>query len=140
MKHYKDDVKRTEMAEYDSAIATYLVGLTLVEFASEYNKDLVNFTRIGPEKRLPYIGWKTDANRFRTALKSLAVKENPKALELQAIVDKLVLGEMERYAPVVAARLGELERKVQDLRPAAAAAKVFKTAPNAPKIELPPAN
>jgi hypothetical protein len=143
MKFYKDAAKNTEMQEYDPAVANYLIALTLHEFASEYSKDLSKFIRAGAEKRLPYIAWKNDAKRFRNGLENYVgkrEKENPKAAEIRALVDVSILPSMEKYLNVEGGKIGELERKVKDLRPAAESGKVFRTLPKAPVIKLPPAN
>ena len=57
----------TNMPEYQPEPAIYLVGLTLVDFAREYNQDLANFV-IEKGKKAPYVAWKTDAKRFQAGL------------------------------------------------------------------------
>jgi hypothetical protein len=138
MKHYKDDTKKTEMAEYDPSVATYLVGRTLLEFAGEYGRDLANFKRADTEKKAPYIAFKIDAKRLELGLKELARKENPRAIELQVKADP-ILKAIQNYSSLNAAQVSALEQKVKELRVSAATGKIFKTVPKGPVIQLPPA-
>jgi hypothetical protein len=135
------NMKYPNMPEYNPDLATYLVGKTLVEFATEYNTDLTNFS---DKKRPSYLPWKDDARRLQEAIKKHAERnpENLSAKELKhyaespSKMDKRLLDRVIAYENVVVNELSEdVEKK---WRPRVKDGKVFKTL-TAPEIRLPAA-
>ncbi len=116
------NMKYPNMPEYNPALATYLIGQTIVDLSAEYSKDLQNFA-IGKDKNLPYIAWKSEAARLKAGLDVFAKNANTDAAKKAAIELKINadsnLGAMMSYATLNAAKDGDLRRKVNDFRTAA---------------------
>jgi len=112
-------MKHPNMPEYDPTVATYLIGRTLVEFLERYNKELDKIAITGSGRKLPSIGYRTEATRLRDALNDFAKNGNAKSALLQKAAN-LILESMtpkgSLYAPIDNARLGELQRYVQQLQ------------------------
>lgn len=124
------------MPEYNSDLAVYFVGLTLIEFSKDYNKDWNNFAFVGGKgKQLPYLGWKSDAKRFQAGLKSMEdnTKKSAAAVALKNDA-KGILDKIATYNPVEVAVIQDFEAAVARLRPKSNVA--FKTVKSAP-IPLP---
>ncbi len=109
-----------KMPDYNPQLAIYLVGRTLEDLVKDYNQDLVNFAG-GGDKKLPLIGYKTEAKRFQTGLASLA--ENAKNSPAKGNADKLVsafaplLKSMTTYSQTEQAKLNDAVKLVNSLRP-----------------------
>ncbi|MBI1831067.1 MAG: hypothetical protein HYR84_06425 [Planctomycetes bacterium] len=80
-------MKKGHVQDYDSAVTTYLIGKTIMEFVTHYNTDFQQFAVSGKGRKLPYLAYKNDALRLREALKqySANVGETPAANNLQTL-------------------------------------------------------
>jgi hypothetical protein len=65
------NMKYPNMPEYNPHVAVFLVGQTLVEFTSEYNKDLAKFAVAGANKKVPFLPFRADSNRFKLGLAAM---------------------------------------------------------------------
>ncbi|MSQ93971.1 MAG: hypothetical protein EXR98_05375 [Gemmataceae bacterium] len=131
------------MPEYNPDVANFLIGRTLLEFTTEYNKDLVNFAIVGAKKQLPLIPFKGDSNRLTAGLKLLA--ENAAAGKVptaRASADQLILKfapiatNISTYKNVGGERVQDLNQYVNQIMPKEL--KPFKNL-NVPAIQLAPA-
>ena len=115
------------MPEYNKDLGVYMVGLALLEFVSEYKRDLANFTGAGGRRTVPQIAFKTEARRFQAGLKDLTKNSaSPKAASLEAAA-KSVLDDIISYQTVDGNREAQLRNLVTAMRPQNG--NVFKTLP-----------
>jgi hypothetical protein len=116
--------KHPNMPEYDPSLATYLIGRTIVDFVDDYNRDLANIGVVGKGRKLPYIGYRTDAKRLGDALTDFA-KNAPQAKILKGPAQH-VLGSMTKSDPYLPlANSVDLRKHVSATRPTTG--NVFKT-------------
>ncbi|MSU78118.1 MAG: hypothetical protein EXS16_08485 [Gemmataceae bacterium] len=111
--------KYPKMPDYNPDVAIYLVGRTLEDLVKDYNQDLTSIT--GDPKKLPIIGYKTEAKRFQTALANLA--ESAKNTPAKANADRLanafkdIFKTMSAYAPTDATKLNDAVKTINSMRP-----------------------
>ncbi len=115
------NLKYPKMPEYNPDIAIYLVGRTMEDLVKDYNQDLVNFAGGGAEKRLPTIGYKTEAKRFQIALNNLA--DAAKNTPAKANADKLnnafkqLFINMSKYESTNQTNLNDAVKVINSIRP-----------------------
>ena len=85
-------MKHTTMPEYNPDVATYLIGQTLTDFASDYSVDLENFIEGVEKKKIPFLPWKHDAKRLKDGLKKFVENnpETPAAKSLKGLADPVL--------------------------------------------------
>lgn len=98
------NMKLDDIPEYQSDVAIFLIGSTLMEATDQYRADLANFQAKGADKK-PFVHWKGYADRFKLALKAQVANHNGTGLNAQlARAKKLdeqgtrLLDAIERYA------------------------------------------
>ena len=126
------NMKYPNMPEYNPDLTTYLVGKMLVDFATEYNTDAINFTGF---KSPAYLPWKADARRLKDALSIHARNANTKNAKALRSEADLVLDKIIAYG---SPNLNQFSGEVEKWRPEKDS-KVFKTL-TAPQIHLDPGN
>ena len=120
-----------KMPDYNANVALFLVGRTLQEFISEYDKDWVNFA--GKNKLTPMLPWKSEARRLEASLAQMQKAGGKGATELYDAA-KPTLTSISGYLITEAPKKNVLNKLVPTLRPIDG--KVFKTVA-APPIPLP---
>ena len=115
------NLKYPKMPEYNPDVAIYLVGRTMEDLVKDYNQDLVNFAGGGEVKRLPTIGYKTEAKRFQIALTNLA--DAAKNTPAKANADKLnnafkqLFINMSQYESTNQTNLNDAVKVINSIRP-----------------------
>jgi hypothetical protein len=66
-------LKKAEELGYDPSVGVYLVGRTLVDFFTAYNKDYINISGAEAKRKIPFIAWRLQSERLKEALKELVV-------------------------------------------------------------------
>jgi hypothetical protein len=118
------------MPEYNPDVATYLIGKTVLEFATEYNTDSTNFTS---GKKLPKIPWKANARRLMGGLEKHAKNADTNSAKALRTYGEPLLKKIDEYKD---ANVNQFSEQVEKWRPKDG--KVFKTL-TAPEIRLAPA-
>jgi hypothetical protein len=84
-------MRYADMPEYNPDVATYLIGQTLTDFASEYSVDLGNFGKGVEKKKIPFLPWKHDAKRLKDGLKKFADNTGtPSAKALNGLAEPIL--------------------------------------------------
>ena len=128
------NMNHKNMPEYDPALATYLIGLTLAEFTAEYQKDLRNIKAEGADRRLPTVAWKIESQRLKAGLDVLTKNSGLQAAAKVNIAAGPILDAMKTYSQPPGGKVSELDQTLPKIRPANG--KVFKTLPKAEEIKF----
>ena len=108
------------MPEYHGELGVNLVGMTLVEFANEYNKDWGNFALVGKGK-LPVMPWKSDGKRFQAGIAQMAANAKNSSAEKSAKTlneeAKSILTRIVTLNEIDVPSVGRLDQAVANLRP-----------------------
>jgi hypothetical protein len=122
-------MKHPNMPEYDPSVPAYLIGRTIVDFVDDYSRDYANIGVVGPTRKLPYIGYRTDARRLADALTEFAKNANTPHAKILKDLAQPVLASMTKFnaaSPYLqAANSQDLRKQVSASRPETG--KVFKT-------------
>ncbi len=107
-------IKSTNLSDYNADLAVYLVGRTLQEFVSEYNKDWANFAALGPKKTLSVVAWKTEARLLDASLGLLKANGGKGSAQLEAAA-KPILANIGKYDRPDNAKVADLNAFVAQL-------------------------
>lgn len=114
-------MKYPQMPEYEPQVAIYLVGKTLDEFVSDYQRDWDNFAAVGAGKKLPYVPYLVDAKRLKAGLKEMATNTPPPhqkaAKELEARAEPILSVIEAKYGNVPVGAVNDLRKQVQASQP-----------------------
>jgi hypothetical protein len=131
-------MKYPNMPEYDPGVAAYLIGRTIMDFLDDYNKDYANIAAAGPARKIPHIGYKTEAKRLSDGLTDFAKNAKiPSATTLKDLAQPILTGMTKStpYPQTNNALVNALRKQVETFRPEKG--KIFKTLSNPPPINLP---